>query len=484
MNNISINELTFDEQLNLSTRQSTDTITVSNIKLDKQLYNLSPLYQRGSGVYTLGKKQKLIIACAAGTLLSTLYLHEQPADSNGRAILDVMDGVQRLSTIFEFFDNKFSITLPNFAPKKFFWRDIEKIAASDKGSKFATIYKNILGTKFNVVKYRNCSLQEQSFVFNAVNSCTPLTEPEQCLGFGFQVGIILKYSWNKLANNYFKPYLTLSAVEDHRARCSYALYRVICMGYGGFCNNNKTARVVALQSSVLDNYLSSDVNYMETVAKKQNLEYNLSNIQPIIEQSNAKSILAELDTAAKCIAIIMDEAKFDSNFCKKTYDLTFLCDILIVINDLLRRNIVTPIKINQELKKYANAFIKYDEFFGNKDNRATQQAWQGENKINTRFDQLKKCLADSGIDITENIFQSISNKIKADKKEHIDHTRSYKDPDTGVVLTAKNTVFAHIEPESLGSSGDLIPVTQFTNLSHGIADQTGKYPDEVIMKNI
>ena len=73
-------------------------------QFDKQRIQLSPSYQRGN-VWSQKQKSELIESILMGIPLPIMYFFE---DKNG--IKQVVDGKQRLSALFDFMENKFTLT--------------------------------------------------------------------------------------------------------------------------------------------------------------------------------------------------------------------------------------------------------------------------------------------------------------------------------------------------------------------------------------
>ena len=85
---------------------SKDDNSVFELKrqFDKQRIQLSPSYQRGN-VWSQKQKSELIESILMGIPLPIMYFFE---DKNG--IKQVVDGKQRLSALFDFMENKFTLT--------------------------------------------------------------------------------------------------------------------------------------------------------------------------------------------------------------------------------------------------------------------------------------------------------------------------------------------------------------------------------------
>jgi hypothetical protein len=77
----------------------TDTISDLTLKFRARQINLNPGFQRQS-VWTLNDRRRLIQSIMAGYPLPSVFLYKR--QQNGRLVYDVIDGKQRLETIFMF----------------------------------------------------------------------------------------------------------------------------------------------------------------------------------------------------------------------------------------------------------------------------------------------------------------------------------------------------------------------------------------------
>lgn len=75
---------------------------------DGKILELNPFYQRGL-VWTLNQKRDYILALFNGKATIEPTIVEYFKDNYKIHMMEVLDGKQRLTTIFDFIDNKFSI---------------------------------------------------------------------------------------------------------------------------------------------------------------------------------------------------------------------------------------------------------------------------------------------------------------------------------------------------------------------------------------
>src|SRR5262245_27960167 len=79
------------------------TLPICEMYKSRGMVNLSPPYQRGGGVWNGPKRKDLIYSILCGYDLPKFYIH-----ANG-SIWDVVDGKQRLTTIFDFLEDGFPL---------------------------------------------------------------------------------------------------------------------------------------------------------------------------------------------------------------------------------------------------------------------------------------------------------------------------------------------------------------------------------------
>lgn len=138
--------------------------SVDSLLCDRKFWNLSPNYQRGSDVFTISEKSYLIETMLDGYPIGgSIFLVEK--ETEDAYLFDVIDGKQRLETIFDFYDNKFK-----FRPKdKNKYSDINGLFFSNFPAnikKQLAIYQftiSILDKEFN-------DIEKIKDVFSRINS--------------------------------------------------------------------------------------------------------------------------------------------------------------------------------------------------------------------------------------------------------------------------------------------------------------------------
>lgn len=146
--------------------------------------DFNPSYQRQSDIWPHSKKVLLIDSLLNNFDLPKIYFHEipKPVNSNGRRFA-VIDGKQRLESIFDFLDDRFSVPVDfsdmagvfgEFAGK--FYKDFSKLNLKLK-ARFESLPLPIY-----VVKTSDIELIEE--MFSRLNEASPLNAAEKRNAFG------------------------------------------------------------------------------------------------------------------------------------------------------------------------------------------------------------------------------------------------------------------------------------------------------------
>ena len=176
---------------------STKPIPLGQLLVEKNSYNISPPYQREGGAWSLEKKQLFIDSLLNGFDIPKVYLHDLENDK--RFNYSVIDGKQRLTCIWDFLDNQFSlaskfrITHP---------RKGEKKIPDFKGRSFRELdeswQESLKAKTIDAVLVRNVDEQDIEELFSRLNNGEPLNGAEKRNAFGGDMcGVIREVSGHK-----------------------------------------------------------------------------------------------------------------------------------------------------------------------------------------------------------------------------------------------------------------------------------------------
>lgn len=147
--------------------------------------DMEPNYQRASDIWPLSKKQLLIDSLLNGLDMPKIYFHEisYKGKDGANKRYAVVDGKQRLGSIFDFFDGVFKVSdefkdisgvFGDFAGKGY--KDFGKISLKLK-TRFEA-----LPLPIHLIKTKDIDLIEE--MFSRLNEAAPLSAPEKRNAFG------------------------------------------------------------------------------------------------------------------------------------------------------------------------------------------------------------------------------------------------------------------------------------------------------------
>lgn len=163
-----------DSNVYFGTYPSAHAVKVSTTYTEREYYDLKPPYQRNGGIWTLDKKQLLIDSILNQYDLPKFYFHRLYRQK----MFSVIDGRQRLATIWEFIENKFALA------DNFKYYDDTKVAAG--GMDYHELARNypLLRGKFDtyilpivIVDTNELELVEDMFL--RLNEAVPLNAAEK-----------------------------------------------------------------------------------------------------------------------------------------------------------------------------------------------------------------------------------------------------------------------------------------------------------------
>jgi len=147
---------------------------------------LDPEYQRLSDIWTLDKRQLLIDTILNGFDVPKVYLHkfhESPKKGPKASDFAIIDGKQRLETMWSFLDGKFAL-----ADDFKYFKDSSVDAAGMKYDELGKAYpdlKNLFDTfLLSVISIETDDLEMIEEMFSRLNEAAPLTAPEKRNAYG------------------------------------------------------------------------------------------------------------------------------------------------------------------------------------------------------------------------------------------------------------------------------------------------------------
>ncbi len=170
--------------------------------------DLDPSYQRHGGVWTRSVRQLLLDSILNGFDIPKFYFHELIPPENGYHYA-IIDGKQRLQTMWDFMDNKLSLA-PDFTVN-----DDESVQAAgmtyhELARKYPTQRAIFDAYHLDVVNIRTGGSRDLDAIedmFSRLNEASPLNAPEKRNAFGGPLPPVIKATADHpffLENVYFK----------------------------------------------------------------------------------------------------------------------------------------------------------------------------------------------------------------------------------------------------------------------------------------
>jgi len=153
---------------------------------DRAEIQLDPDYQRIGGIWTYEKRQLLIDSLINGFDVPRLYFHEfvPPRTIGGKKYrYAIVDGKQRLQTIWDFIDGNISL------PEDFEYIKDDSIKAGGLGysqlaERYPTLKSRFDATSLDITTIRTDDIELIEDMFSRLNEAVPLNAPEKRNAFG------------------------------------------------------------------------------------------------------------------------------------------------------------------------------------------------------------------------------------------------------------------------------------------------------------
>jgi len=167
----------------------TEPLTIGKLLVKRNAYNISPVYQRESGVWSQNRKQLFIDSLLNQYDVPKFYLHDLRGIDN-RYDFAVVDGKQRLTAIWDFLDSRFPLA-PDF--------DISHPEEADPpaGGKtfaeftptWAEIFKAI---SLDAVLIQEAEEEDIEEIFSRLNNGEPLNAAEKRNALGGKMNELIR----------------------------------------------------------------------------------------------------------------------------------------------------------------------------------------------------------------------------------------------------------------------------------------------------
>lgn len=325
-------------------------IAIQSSNLEEITTGVVPSYQRKSGIWDRSKKSLLIESILMGIPLPLFYF---AANKDGG--LSIVDGLQRLSTIIEFLNNKSSLSKVEYLKEL-------------KNKKFNELSEN---EKSRIEDYQiHCHIMEADTpedvkldIFKRINDGgTPLNKYEirNALYSGKSTSLLKKLSESQEFKNVLGANLNTQRMRDR-----YVIMRALAFYL--WRNQKLLPKELKIDTELkgtLDDFISRYMRIINCFTPK-----NVDNIDQLF-----------LNTMKKIYDLYTDNAFKRNNIKTNSFNMILFESIFFIVTSLKDVNIS-----DKKLKKYIDNIIKKDWFIFVLDN-----SLKGRKRINDLFCNLEK----------------------------------------------------------------------------------------------
>ena len=181
--------------------------TAGKLLAEKGVINVSPEYQRESGVWSKAKQQLFIDTILNGYDIPKLYFHDVRGDKS-HFNYAVVDGKQRLHAVWAFLQDDFELERDVEIPKDARNLTDQKAYTGSRCSELDDYWRNrVKDHVFDIIVIQDADEYDIEELFLRLNNGESLTGAEQRNGFG---GDMCKLIREIGAHKFFKEYTTFS----------------------------------------------------------------------------------------------------------------------------------------------------------------------------------------------------------------------------------------------------------------------------------
>lgn len=235
---------------------------ILRINAERDSIKIDPEYQRHGDIWTLEKKQLLIDSILNDYDIPKLYFHLLPkphrAKSGKEYIYSIIDGRQRLETIWTFIDGKFALA-DDF---KFFKDHSVKacnLTYGDLAKKYPKLKINLDSYNLPVILVDTDDIELIEDMFSRLNEAVPLNAAEKRNAIGGLMAILIK---NLSMHDFFKTNVRfLNRRYQHREISARLLFLEFSLEEGG-------KRIIDTKKVYLDDFVRKFKNNKQWNSQK------------------------------------------------------------------------------------------------------------------------------------------------------------------------------------------------------------------------
>ncbi len=255
------------------------TKSVGFFRTEKNRINTNPPYQRESGAWSNDKKQLLIDSLLNYFDTPKIYLHDL-YDEKDEYIYAVIDGKQRLSTIWEFLNDEFALG-NSFKFSESVHDEKNAPKGGDRYSDFSDSWKErFRDISLSITEVKNAEEEDIEELFQRLNNGETLSSAEKRNAFGGDMCSLIR---DVAEHKYFKEYVTFKNKKYSHYEVSAKLLRIeentINGGLSRFCEIKKQF----LDNMVRNNKTMSDENSKKLIS---NVTKNLDLMTKVFQKED------------------------------------------------------------------------------------------------------------------------------------------------------------------------------------------------------
>lgn len=415
---------------------------IGDLLQKKYQYNLTPDYQRDEA-WKIEHEQELIHSIYRGISINAIHVNEL---NGNKYSFNVIDGKQRLTTIFKFCSNQFpiQIELSSGITKELRYDEIKRMSEFDSSSYDLSCEQFIKAfdqyqVEFN--KYNNLSFEDEKELFRKLNINVKFNAEEEIYCDNYEIRSVMKFIWDdifcpkiNLLQKRIKDKRILGNTRFHSIRL---VHEIMIVTFGKLLNETYQERSVNKKDLIA---IADSSNKLEQI---QGLKY------PITSEEELKKILpiSQIKTAVRLFVEIVKWENDEINNLGKIDTITIFDWITFILKNLIDNSIASNyIDVNKE--KFAKSFIEYC-LWKQDDQKATSNT-KSKDRIKLRHDKIIEFTYANGIEY------NASRKFSAKENEKSKILAAPYSLLSGERITEDNIQIDH--PKSKNFTQDQLPV--------------------------
>ena len=240
---------------------------IMKIYAERTEIHLEPDYQRKGNIWSLEKKQLLIDSIINNYDIPKIYFHEL---DNNEFEYSVIDGRQRLETIWGFMNGEFSLS-DDFKYFKDENLNLKSLTYNDLAKEFPKIRINFDSFNLPIIIVQTDDIDLIEDMFSRLNEAVPLNAPEKRNAIG---GNAVKAIRELINNDFFNKKIKINNNRyQHHEVCAKLLYLEDCI--------NKEKKIIDTSKSFLDKF----VEYYKT-NETSNIDIYKNHVNDTLETLN------------------------------------------------------------------------------------------------------------------------------------------------------------------------------------------------------